>query len=209
MLNRLNLAKVLRAGTFQKALEIYHEDLGKYTRTVDSTKNYLIHLNMFLYTYFLLEYNKDLEKMTLYYERLILRESHIHDLIHLGEHMLEDYKNKFAGELKSNDHELIEEALEYINSNYTRKLTLQMVSNRLHISKNYLCHLFKAQTGYKFCEYVNIQRVNRAKELIRENKKTFEYISYDCGFSSQSHFSTTFKKYTGTTPNEFKKKVLS
>lgn len=208
MLNYLHLAKYLRSSTFSKSLEIYTNDLKRHTHSVESTKNYLVHLNMFLYTYFLLEYSKDLEKLTLSYERQIHREPGVSNLIYLGERMLEDYKNKFAGELKDNDHELIEGALDYINKNFMKKLTLQMVSSHLHISKNYLCHLFKAKTGYKFCEYVNIQRVNRAKELIRENKKTFEYISYDCGFSSQSHFSTTFKKYTGQTPNEFRKSIL-
>ena len=207
MLNHLNLARVLRSSTFHKACDIYFSDLKRHTQSLESTKHYLTHLNMFLYTYFLLEYSKDVEKMTLHYERLIKRETGVHELIHIGEHMLEEYKNKFAGELRVNDHELIEGALDYINKNYTKKLTLQMVSNQLHISKNYLCHLFKQQTGYKFCEYVNIQRVNRAKELIEKNKKTFEYISFECGFSSQSHFSTTFKKYTGLTPNEFKKQA--
>ncbi|WP_233428279.1 helix-turn-helix domain-containing protein [Peptoniphilus lacrimalis] len=68
--------------------------------------------------------------------------------------------------------------------------------------------MFKIKTGYKFCEYINLQRVNKAKALIEEDKKTFEFISFDCGFSSQSHFSTTFKKYVGLTPNEYKKQAL-
>ena len=78
----------------------------------------------------------------------------------------------------TNDHELIEDALQYINQNFNKKITLQSVANKLHISRNYLCHLFKVQTGYKFCEYINLQRVNKAKVLIQEDKKTFESVMH-------------------------------
>ncbi|WP_036728698.1 helix-turn-helix domain-containing protein [Peptoniphilus mikwangii] len=207
MLNHLSLASQLKSSTFNKALDIYHGDVKKFISSNQTAKEYLVHLNMFLYTYFLVEYNKDLEVFALQNERYIYSENNIHVLIELGEIILKGYTNKFSSELNQNDHELIEKALDYINKNYNKKITLQTVANKLHISRNYLCHLFKTKTGYKFCEYINLQRVNKAKTLIEENKKTFEFISFDCGFSSQSHFSTTFKKYMGLTPNEYKKEL--
>ncbi|MDO5715840.1 MAG: AraC family transcriptional regulator [Tissierellia bacterium] len=208
MVNHLNLAKNLRSNTLNKAFEIYRNDIKHVVDATDKMKNYLLHLNTFLYTYFLVQYNKDLNVFALKMDKAIRGEKNIYLLTEIGENMLTGYTNKFSSVLKENDHELIETALEYINKNYNKKLTLQMVANRLHISRNYLCHLFKIQTGYKFCEYINLQRVNKAKRLIEEDKKTFEFISFDCGFSSQSHFSTTFKKYVGLTPNEYKKKAI-
>lgn len=208
MLNHLALANLTRPNTISKAIDIYHKDIFKYVSNKKNMKNFLKNLNIFLYTYFLMKYNKDLETFALKNNEYINKEDNFDNLLYFGEKIVRGYSNKFTSVLKQNDHELIEDALEYINNNFNKKLTLQGVANKLHISRNYLCHLFKVQTGYKFCEYINLQRVNRAKELIEENKKTLEFISFDCGFSSQSHFSTTFKKYVGLTPNEYKKTLI-
>ncbi|MBP2025237.1 helix-turn-helix domain-containing protein [Peptoniphilus stercorisuis] len=208
MLNHLALANLTRPNTISKAIDIYHKDIFKYVSNKKNMKDFLKSLNIFLYTYFLMKYNKDLETFALKNNEYINKEDNFDNLLYFGEKIVRGYSNKFTSVLKQNDHELIEDALEYINNNFNKKLTLQGVANKLHISRNYLCHLFKVQTGYKFCEYINLQRVNRAKELIEENKKTLEFISFDCGFSSQSHFSTTFKKYVGLTPNEYKKTLI-
>lgn len=211
MLNHLILANLLRPNTFSKANDIYLKDVEKGIKNEKDAKDYLISLNMFLYTYFLMEFNKDLEDFTLKNYDYIKKENDFDLLIEFGEKILKGYNDKFTHALKENNDELIEKVLEYINENindsFSDKLNLQNISNIFHISKNYLCHLFKVQTGYRFGEYVNIQKVNKAKKLIEEGKKTFEFISFECGFSSQSHFSTTFKKYTGLTPNEYKKSI--
>lgn len=208
MLNQLPLAKLLRSSTYHKARDAYHHEIARCQHCPERTRQYLYHLNLFLYSYFLLEYNQDLQKITLHFERQLEEAPHNSAVLsRIGEELLDAYLSKLSGQVQSSDHEIIDHALSYINHHFTKKLTLQMVADHLHISKNYLCHLFRAKTGYKFCEYVNIQRINLAKSLIAEDQKCFEYISFDCGFSSQSHFSTTFKKYTGCTPNEYRKKL--
>ncbi len=208
MLNQLPLAKLLRSSTYQKARDAYHHEIARCHNCPERTRQYLIHLNLFLYSYFLLEYNQDLQKITLHFERRFQEAQHSTAVLtRIGEELLDAYLSKLSGQVQASDHEIIDHALAYINKHFTKKLTLQMVADHLHISKNYLCHLFRAKTGYKFCEYVNIQRINLAKSLIAEDQKSFEYISFDCGFSSQSHFSTTFKKYAGCTPNEYRKKL--
>lgn len=208
MINNINIAKNLKSNSISIALDTYKSNVDMFSNSVDDLRDYLLKLNIFLYTYFLVQYNKDLEVYALTNEKIINRDNNFLKLCELGEKILIGYSNKFSSALKQNDHELIESALEFINNNYNKKITLQAVATKLHISRNYLCHLFKIKTGYKFCEYINLQRVNKAKELIEEDKKTFEFISFDCGFSSQSHFSTTFKKYVGLTPNEYKKQAL-
>lgn len=207
MLNHLELAKTLKANSFKLAFNIYYSDIKKISNNISALKDYLIHLNMFLYTYFLIEYKKDLEGFASQNEKILKSENTTHLLIETGETILKGYVLRFSAELQENDHEFVEKTLDFINKNFNKKITLEMVARKLHISRNYLCYLFKVNTGYKFCEYINLQRVNRAKQLIEENKKTFEFISFDCGFSSQSHFSTTFKKYMGMTPNEYKKNL--
>ena len=101
----------------------------------------------------------------------------------LGETILNEYKNRFGTVLISVDHQLIKQALTYIQQHFHEKITLDTVAKKLHLSKNYLCHLFQEETGHKFCEYVSLLRVQHAKKLIEEGKDSFTSISYTCGFS--------------------------
>lgn len=205
MINHVELAGQLRPNTISNALNQYNQEVKINCTDLESTKEFLISLNNFIYTYFLLEYNKDLDDLAnKNFESIKSLDSKI-ELINFGKEILNSYSANFSSSLHDNEHELIEKALKYINANFQKKITLLSVANKLHISKNYLCHLFKSKTGYKFCEYINLQRINLAKKLILQDKKNFEFIAFECGFSSQSHFSTTFKKYVGLTPKEYKR----
>jgi transcriptional regulator GlxA family with amidase domain len=51
-------------------------------------------------------------------------------------------------------------------------------------------------------------RVEKIKKMLKENPdKELEYLSNTCGFSSSSHMSSTFKKITGETLNEYRKRI--
>lgn len=207
MYNNLEIAKANNIKSFVKAHKLYRKRISTIA-TAEELKEYLNVLNVFLYTYFLCKYKKDLSdkahRNSIAISNFISRE----ELANYGESMLTTYRDSLLLGISESDHELVEGAISYINKNFRDKITLSETAKKLHISKNYLCHLFTQETGYRFCEYINIKRIGYAKELISENKKNFEFISCYCGFSSQSHFSTTFKKYTGITPNEYKQMVL-
>lgn len=208
MKNFLEITNCLRSGTINKSLEIYAKDVNLNFLTPKAAREYLYNLNNFIYIYYLVKFNNDLNSFYESRKILIKKTNKIQDLEKLGEDIILGYLGISNSRVNTNEHELIEKCLKYINENFTKKLTLKMASSKLHISRNYLCHLFKLKTGYKFCEYINMQRINYAKSLIEENKKTFEFISFECGFSSQSHFSTIFKSYVGMTPNEYKKQLI-
>lgn len=205
MINYLAIAEILRPSSYLKAISIYKSEIKKFYKNNNMLKNNLKNMNIFLYTYFLIKYNSDVEIITNKYNKILEKGLTNNKLCNIGEKMLLEYSNSILTSQNYCEHELVDKALDYINKNYYKKLSLEDVADRLHISRNYLCSLFKEETGYKFCEYINIQRVNRAKELILENKKNLEYISYECGFNSQSHFCTTFKKFVGCTPKAYKK----
>lgn len=207
MYNNLEIAKSNNIKSFAKAMKLYRKRVSTIS-SIEDLKDYLNVLNVFLYTYFLCTYKKDLSDKVSKNRSCIEDLDSFNELINFGESMLSGYRDSLLIGISESDHELVEGAIAYINKNFRDKITLSETAKKLHISKNYLCHLFTQETGYRFCEYINIKRIGYAKELICENKKNFEFISCYCGFSSQSHFSTTFKKYTGITPNEYKQKVL-
>ncbi|SUB56596.1 AraC family transcriptional regulator [Peptoniphilus lacrimalis] len=122
MINHLNIAKNLKSNSINMALDIYESNIKDFKRSAKELKLYLSKLNMFLYTYFLVQYNKDLESYALKCSKLFTKENSPEKLRAIGEKMLIGYSNNFSLALKENDHELVEIALEYINKNYTKKL---------------------------------------------------------------------------------------
>ncbi|MDO4663125.1 MAG: AraC family transcriptional regulator [Tissierellia bacterium] len=165
----------------------------------DKLQEYLRSLNVFLYAYFLIKYQRDLKNI--YIENNKKLDDCDKKML---QEIIDSYRQQTFKKIEYNENDIVDECIKIINENYNKKLTLEDIANEIHVSKNYLCCLFKKKTGYNFCKYLNILRVNKAKELISKNK-TLDYISYECGFCSQAHFSTIFKKYTGKSPTEYKK----
>jgi AraC-like DNA-binding protein len=93
----------------------------------------------------------------------------------------------------------------FINS----ELSLQDLSFQLKMPPRTLSSIINNQTGQHFFDFVNEYRIEKAKELLKNfsnNKLTIQQVFYDIGFNSKSSFNTAFKKHTGVTPTEFKKK---
>ena len=101
--------------------------------------------------------------------------------------------------------------LDFIERNFTKKCTLSDISKHVHLSQIYFHTVFKSAIGKTPYEYVNSLRIEEAKRrlLTSYSEKTgFSDIAFDCGFSSQSYFNHAFKKSTGMTPGEYRKKNL-
>lgn len=100
-----------------------------------------------------------------------------------------------------------EKILEFINKNYRTIGSLDDIANAVHISKQYLCTVFKHETGVTVSEYVNSIRINNACELLRSENSTVTEIASECGYNSPMYFCKMFKKFVHMTPNEYRKYV--
>lgn len=78
------------------------------------------------------------------------------------------------------------------------------------VGKEYhtLSTLFSSIENITIEQYIILQRIERAKELLKYGELTLSEISYKLGYSSVAHLSNQFKKVTGMTPSEFKKIVV-
>lgn len=85
------------------------------------------------------------------------------------------------------------------------KLTLSELSRKLSFGKTYISNYFNKVSGYSIINYFTMMKINEAKRLIRETQYNFFEISEMLMFSNSHYFSTTFKKYTGMTPSQYKK----
>jgi len=79
------------------------------------------------------------------------------------------------------------------------------LAGQLHHSYGYLANLFSEVTYTSIENYIIIQKIERAKQLILTNELTFTEIAYKLNYSSVAHFSTQFKNVTGLTPSAFQR----
>ena len=88
-------------------------------------------------------------------------------------------------------------------------LTLSKLAQKLRIHSNQLSRIINERFGLSYNDFVNKYRIEEAKKKLtssEENKSTILDIIYSTGFYSKSVFNTAFKKFTGMTPSEYRKK---
>lgn len=107
---------------------------------------------------------------------------------------------------KGSGGQLITLAMEYIALHYSENLTLQIVADTVHVSKNYFSVLFKKQTGQNFIDYLIELRIREAKRLLAKDDVRISAISESTGFNDVNYFRKLFKKITGLTPLEYREK---
>ncbi|MHB1485690.1 MAG: helix-turn-helix domain-containing protein [Saccharofermentanales bacterium] len=95
-------------------------------------------------------------------------------------------------------------AVDYIRSNYMKRITLEETASIVYLSPAYFSRVFKDEIGDNFNIYVNKIRIEAAKKLLLNENVSLVDISSMVGFEGQSYFSKVFKKMTGVTPGKFK-----
>lgn len=106
-----------------------------------------------------------------------------------------------------NSKQFVMHCIEYIENNFTEKITLDEISKRSAMSKNSFCELFYKLTGYSFNAYLNICRIKKATEYIKDGYKITAIYGL-CGYTDFSTFYRNFKKIMGISPKEFKRNCL-
>ncbi|WP_019639607.1 helix-turn-helix transcriptional regulator [Paenibacillus fonticola] len=103
-------------------------------------------------------------------------------------------------------HQKISEIAQHIKSNYQEKLTLEQVAKQFYISPSYLSRIFTKLTGFHFREYIQVVRIREAQKMLLNSRESVQMISERAGFEHIAHFNKTFKKVSGTTPLQYRKR---
>ena len=97
--------------------------------------------------------------------------------------------------------------LTYCIDNYTEPLSLDKISHELHLSKYYICHIFKDRMGIGFSDFINSLRIEHACGLLAQGNSITE-TAYASGFSSIRTFNRVFSKNIGMPPSAYKAEKL-
>ncbi|WP_443947368.1 AraC family transcriptional regulator [Pedobacter sp. AW1-32] len=103
----------------------------------------------------------------------------------------------------------INKICDYTLSNYKKDITLEEVASLSNLSVTSFCRYFKLMTKKTFYDFLIEIRVSHACRFLIENKLPTEVICFDSGFNNVSNFYRHFKKVTGMTPLDYKRKYLS
>ncbi len=98
----------------------------------------------------------------------------------------------------------IQQAVKYIDKNYAKNLTLEMVAREVYLTPSYLSSLFKQVLGVNYLDYLNGHRVDKAKEMFTKGIYKVYEVAWSVGYSDEKYFAQIFKKYVGITPSQFK-----
>lgn len=99
-------------------------------------------------------------------------------------------------------------AEKHIRAHYAEKLTLDAVAEAVYITPTYLSSLFSKSLGTSFVSYVNQVRIEKAQELLRQSNADQRVIAEQVGFGDGKYFSQVFKRITGSTPHQYRNRML-
>lgn len=99
-------------------------------------------------------------------------------------------------------------AKQYVEDNISKNITIETITDIIHITPNYFSSIFKKVTGDSFITYVNLRKIEKAKEILKAVDIPVSEVAEKCGFSDVKYFNRVFKKYTGVTPSEYKKQEI-
>jgi two-component system response regulator YesN len=98
--------------------------------------------------------------------------------------------------------------MHYIKEHYSDKdLTTRSIADHTYLSQNYMCALFKKETGKTINEYITEVRLDRAKELLKARHVKLYEIALSIGITDANYFSSMFKKATGLTPSQYRERM--
>ena len=104
--------------------------------------------------------------------------------------------------------ETIKTTLTYIQENYKEKIYIRDLARLIGMNEQYFCRFFKKVIGRSPMEYVNEYRIKKAIHYLKESDLTVTEICLECGYNNLGNFLREFRKYTSTTPLQYRRHSL-
>lgn len=99
----------------------------------------------------------------------------------------------------------VAEVQSHIDRHYQDQISLDTVAQRFFVSKEHLSRVFKSQQGENLSDYIVRKRMEKARELIVEQKMAIKHVAQLTGYADVAYFYRVFKKHFGQTPGDLRK----
>lgn len=103
--------------------------------------------------------------------------------------------------------ESIKTVLTYMKEHYQEKLYITDLAGCVNLNEQYFCRLFKKAVGHSPMEYLNEHRIKQALRLLEETDLPVTEVCLECGFNNMGNFLREFRRYTNTTPLQYRKQA--
>ncbi|MNQ82398.1 HTH-type transcriptional regulator YesS [compost metagenome] len=110
-------------------------------------------------------------------------------------------------EKKEEKHPITSLVIDYINEHLSEEIYLDVLADKLKMSSGYLSSYFKGKTGKNIVDYINETRITKATSLLADNRIKVHDAAKTVGYQNITSFNRMFKKYTGVTPSEYRKRL--
>ncbi|MCM3627091.1 response regulator [Paenibacillus glycanilyticus] len=110
-----------------------------------------------------------------------------------------------AGAGGNKEHSIMRDIAKYMEQHYNREVTLQDISDRFYLSREYISRRFKQEMGENVFDYLGRIRVEKAKLLLQNPNLKIAQIAEMVGYDDDKYFSKVFKKFEGQSPNQYRK----
>lgn len=104
--------------------------------------------------------------------------------------------------------EIVRTLIEYLTNDYANEITYESLQKKFHFNPSYLNRIFKAYTGNTLHGFLLEYRLNTAIEILTSQNLPVNQVATLCGFPNPYHFTKAFRKFTGVSPTEYKKRNL-
>ncbi|RIW29577.1 response regulator [Bacillus salacetis] len=101
----------------------------------------------------------------------------------------------------------IQKIEEYLRNHYQEDITLQQISERFYLSREYISRKFKQDYDATITDYLTGIRMEKAKKLLENSYLKIYEIAYEVGYQNEKYFSKVFKKHEGITPNDYRQSI--
>lgn len=106
---------------------------------------------------------------------------------------------------KDTGNQAIEQICRYVQENFSRDISLSIITNKLNMNYHYISGLFARKVGLSFSEYLMKVRLEKAKELLRRTEGKIYEVAVGSGFNDVQYFCRAFKKQFALTPAQYRK----
>ena len=115
--------------------------------------------------------------------------------------------NQISLQQANGDSPIVTRAKNYVANHHSEPIRLKTVAQALNVSEFHFCRTFRQATGLTFMDYLSRVRIEKAKDLLSENRLRVSEIAYEVGFQTITHFNRVFRKLVGFSPTKFRSQL--